>query len=357
MDPLLPWPEIQKRLDRIFPEGTANRGYCTRDVAAKTVFVMLYVDAIEGTGNYIRPNQVTRMTDPQALRTDPDERTAWAKASLSKESESVPGRWYAVDTREPIRDETLKDGLVATGAVRLRPNIPTTSSLPRYALAASFAALLHPLLTGPELEAAIADWQAENLSAGSLARIQIVGRGAVATKHGVMVHFPSGETRKLEAGPSSIITKAVVEEFSRRFLEHPGVIFLSESGNKVVARDDSLAKALGLTIPADRYLPDILLVDLGPRRPLLVFVEVVASDGPINPARKAAFLEITRAAGFADRDVAFVTAYLDRGQAAFKKTISELAWNSFAWFASEPDDIVLLRQGEGKVRLSDFISA
>ena len=44
-------------------------------------------------------------------------------------------------TREPIRDETLREGLVATGAVTERTDLATTSSKPRYASKANFAAL------------------------------------------------------------------------------------------------------------------------------------------------------------------------------------------------------------------------
>jgi hypothetical protein len=356
LPPLLPFPEIQKRLLEIFPEGTPNRGYCTREIAAKTVFVMLYAGAVEGCGVYIRPNQVTRMTSAQADKGTDEERLAWAKASLRNEH-NIPGRWYAVDTREPIRDETLKDGFVATGAVLVKPNVATTSSTPRYTLASSFSDLFDPHLMGSARQKAIAMWQGENLSAGALARIQLVGKGAIASTGGVMVTFPNSETRRLAHGPSSVISKAVIEEFSKRFLGQPGVIFLSESGNKVLKRDDVLANAIGLKIPADKYLPDILLVDLGPKEPLIVFVEVVATDGPISGPRKEAFLDITRSAGFSDRNVAFVTAYLDRGKPAFKKTVPELAWNSFAWFASEPDRIVIFREGsvDEAARLSDLL--
>ena len=45
----------------------------------------------------------------------------------------------------------------------------------------------------------------------------------------------------MEPGPSSVISKSVVEEFAPRFLEEPVVIWLSESRNQVVARDDDLA--------------------------------------------------------------------------------------------------------------------
>src|SRR3546814_1780715 len=114
----------------------------------------------------------------------------------------------------------------------------------------------------------------------------------------------------MEAVPSSVICKAVVEEFAPRFLEVPGVIWLSESGNKVVARDDSLASSIGLKIEPDRHLPDMILVDLGLKEPLLVFVEVVASDGPITPARQEALLKLAVDAGFDVSQAAFVTAYL-----------------------------------------------
>ncbi|WP_425321802.1 BsuBI/PstI family type II restriction endonuclease [Achromobacter aegrifaciens] len=40
-------------------------------------------------------------------------------------------------------------------------------------------------------------------------------------------------------------------------------MWLSESGNKVVVRDEALASALGLKIGATKALPDIILVDLG----------------------------------------------------------------------------------------------
>lgn len=85
-----------------------------------------------------------------------------------------------------------------------------------------------------------------------------------------------------------MISKAVVEEFTQPFLEQPGVIWLSESRNQVVARDDRLAQAIGLTIHPDRNLPDLILADLGPAEPLLVFVEIVATAGAVSEARQNA---------------------------------------------------------------------
>ena len=148
-----------------------------------------------------------------------------------------------------------------------------------------------------------------------------------------------------------------MEEFAPRFLERPSIIWLSESRHQVVARDDRLAQAIGLTIDPSRNLPDLILVDLGPSEPLLVFVEVVATDGPVNEARREALMGVAKEAGFSERQVAFVTSYADRDDAAFKGSVSELAWRSFAWFMSEPDHIMVLHRGAGadQVRLSDLM--
>ncbi|MBR0884553.1 MULTISPECIES: BsuBI/PstI family type II restriction endonuclease [Bradyrhizobium] len=54
---------------------------------------------------------------------------------------------------------------------------------------------------------------------------------------------------------------------------------------------------------------------------------------------------LTDAAGFPRESVAFMTAYLDRSAAQFKKTVGSLAWGSFAWFAAEPDHLVELIDG------------
>jgi hypothetical protein len=335
---------IQSRLQDIFPEGTPNRSYCVRDIAAATVFTMLYVGAIDGTGRYLAPKQVYRMTDRQAARTADADREHYARRSLTPGFKPIGRRWYADNTREPIRDETLRDGLVAIGAVAVRTGLPTTSARPRYALRPTFAALFDPALVGPALDRAIRAWRAANLSPGALARVTLVARGIVSTGEGTLVTFPNGETRRLAAGPSSIIAKAVIESFAPRFLREPGVLWLSESQTKVVARDDDLATRLGLRIDAQRSLPDLILVDLGPTEPLLVFVEIVATDGAITPGRQAALQSIAAGGGYRRQQVAFVSAFLDRASPGFRKTITRLAWNSFAWFASEPDHILWLRE-------------
>lgn len=327
-------------------------------MAAKTVYVMLYVGAVAENDRWIRPDQVTRMTDEQAAKTDPDAREAWEEASLKPKKESIPGRWYAANTREPIRDETIRDAFIPLGAVVERSGLPTTSPKPRYGLDADFAQLFDPDVGEPELTERIQQWQEENLSAAARARVRILQRTTSADDESVLVRFPGGETRRMDPGPSSEISKAVIETFAPRFLRNPRVVFLSESRTKVVARDDELARDVGLEIEEDRSLPDIILADLRDRGVLLVFVEVVATDGPVNQRRRESLLEYATDAGFTEDDVAFVTAYLDREQSAFRRTVSVLAWNTFAWFVSEPEQIVVFREGEARDEhsLTSFLS-
>ncbi len=339
---------IHQRLQLIFPEGVPQRNYCVREAAASTVFTMLYIGAIEGTDRWAAPKQIVRMTDGQAATAQDAEREAYAVKSLKPGFQPDGKTWYLENSREQIRDETIRQGFIPNNAAVERPGLATTSSVPRYALQKDFAALFDPALSGEALEKAAETWREQHLSATALARTVLMRRGATTTGEGILVTFPNGETRRMAPGPSSTISKAVIEEFTKRYLTNPAVLWVSESGAKVVARDDELAGQLKLKISADRNLPDIILVDLGNSKEhgiLLIFVEVVATDGPISMQRQDALLAIATDAGFPKERVAFVTAYLDRSHAAFKKTVSELAWHSFAWFAAEPEHLVVLHNG------------
>jgi hypothetical protein len=338
---------IVKRLPLIFPEGTEHRNYCIREMAAKTIYVMFYIGAIEGLDRWLRPSQVTDMSDSQAAVTDDLSRQEWTDISLSNNKQRPTNAWYAANSREPIRDETIRLGLIPCRAVIERQGLPTTSSKPKYALDAEFAKLFGH---APEtLDSAINNWQEKHLSKAAMARLQLMKHGAAAAKDAVGVTFPNGEKRSLVVGPSSVIAKAVIEVFANRFLKQPAVLWLSESGNKVVARDEALATALGLRIDPSKALPDIILVDLGSTEDgsemLVVFIEVVATDGPINRERKTVLRTLAIEAGFDERHLAFLTAYLDRSGAPFKKNVSDLAWGSYVWCASEPEYIIELSDG------------
>ena len=319
---------------------------------------MFYAGAIEGADRWVRPSQVTDMTDEQAQLTDVESRKAWVKIMLSNKKKKPENPWYAANSREPVRDETIRTGLIPLQAVVVRQGIPTTSSKPTYALQKDFSELFSINLFGDDLDAAIEGWQKRHLSKAAITRLKLMKNYGAEDSESVQIQFPDGAIRTLEPGPSSLISKAVIEEFAPRFLKKPKVLWLSESGNKVVAQDEALAKALGLQIDPSRALPDIILVDLGDDSSglemLVVFTEVVASDGPINRQRKELLTTLATEAGFDPEHLAFLTAFLDRSSQPFKKSISELAWGSYAWFSTEPDYIIDLREHDETVKLTSL---
>lgn len=240
MSALIPWTEVQTRLRLIFPKGTPHLGYVTRDIAAKTVFTALYVGAVENTGHWFAPKHVYRMSDKQASATSLDSRNAYA-INVMKPGGRVPGkRWYADTSRESIRDETIREGLIPLGAAIEKADVPTTSSKPRYALQQAFATLFDSALSGQALQGAIEVWQEKALTKGALARISIVRSGGAIGGQFVVVAFPNGDTLRMRPGPSSEITKAVIEVFAPLFLRDAAVLFVSESGKKVLAHQDTL---------------------------------------------------------------------------------------------------------------------
>ena len=297
------------------------------------------------------------MTDEQAVMQTPEKRKEWLALSQSKDApRDIPGRWYKPNTREPIRDETIRE-MVRLNAVIERAGLATTSPLPRYSLQAQFADLFNPKLQGEELDLAIQKWQEDFLSATSLARVALSKRLVSASSDGVLVNLPNGETRKMASGPSSELAKAVVEQFAKKFMKDPAVILMSESAKKLLLKDDDLCQAIGFDVDVSTVLPDLILAELGEKQPIIVFIECVASDGPINDRRKLELLELAAKAGYKEKDCVCVTVFRDRSNSVSRKLVPSISWGTFIWYASEPDNIIYLREGneERAVSIGGFL--
>src|SRR4029078_13658547 len=187
----------------------SERGFMTRELAAKVIFTMLYAGAVEGSEIWIGPKQVYRMSDEQARRTADDVRRDYGVGGWKPRFPHTGRPWYADTSREPIRDETLR-AFARGGAVLELPNVPTASSKPRYALSRDFMELFNPAIAGNDLDEMIGKWQKAHLSPHALARLELVRRRVVAGAGGVEVTLPNGGVRPLALGPSALLTKAAV---------------------------------------------------------------------------------------------------------------------------------------------------
>lgn len=350
LPPVLPLAAITDRLSIIFPVGVPQRRFIVRLGTARVIFCALYVGAIEGNDRWLAPRHVYRMGDVQGGRT-----TAAERHDFFEKSPRSMSAWYADNSREQLRDEGVRRGLVPLNAIIEKSGVATTSKHGRYALQGAFAALLDPALSGSALEVAADMWRNTYLTGAALARAAAVRLSASTSAGNTTINLPNGGHVVLPPGASPALTKAVVEEFAPRFLKQPAVVWISDSAVKKY-QDTALESVLQIKLDVAKVLPDVILVDLSPPGRtgslLIVFVEVVASDGPVDEMRKSALLKLLADSPlpYKPDDAAFVTAYNDRGADPVRDALSDLAWGSFAWFASEPDNLVQLHDGTTAAR-------
>lgn len=345
MPALLPVDEVQRRLEAIFPAAFSDRSILVGRMAAHVVFVFLYGGFVEGSGRLFRPSLVYRFTAEQALKTTDQQRMAWLAVAFKRNHLSPGKRWYEDNTRESIRDNLIRDRLLAMGIVGREEGVPTTSSAPVHFLRGAFAALFDPALNGRALKGEIASWRAAHLESSTLKRMALKARGALARKGDVLIDLPDGTRTRVSAGPSSPILKAMIEKFAPRWLRKPVVLWISASDQKVHPQFVQLATSIGLRFEVSKELPDLILAELAdPAR--FLFCEIVATDGPVTLERKAAFTAIARRSGIETSHLHFVTAFQDREAAAFRKAFSRVAPDSDIWFSTEPELIVELRSAK-----------
>lgn len=329
---------VRERLSMIFDDSFPDRMILIGEMATRVFFVGRYGNFIEGENRYFRPSTVIRFNEHQANLSTDAERLSWMSMCHTP-GYRVDQQWYADNTREPIRDDLIRNRAIPHGVIVKREGVATTSPVPIYALAQPFAALFDPSLTGQALENAITQWQQQNLTPMVLKRMRL-RRITGKTEGQITVILPTHDmTLRLSPGEASVITRDVCQELLHRILKVPVVVHISTSDKKKFPELTELAKAIDLDLPSSAELPDIVAADTGYGHDdlRLVFVEVVHSDGPITELRKEALLKIADEVGVPREHVRLITAFEDRNASPFKKRISELAVGSDVWFRTEPD--------------------
>ena len=311
-------------------------------MAARVVFVFLYGGFIEGRVRLLRPSLVYFFTAEQSRRTAEPDRLTWFANAFKPGFRPSGTRWYADTSRESIRDDLIRNRLLTMGMVGRVEGVATTSSAPVYFLRESFAALFDPDLKPSALDGAVEAWRLANLSPTALKRMALMAQGVVARSSDLLVTLPDRSVIRVAAGPSSPILQAMVEQFAVRWLREPAVLWISASDSKVQPMFVGRAAAIGLNLDPSNELPDLILADLAePTR--FLFCEIVATDGPVTDERKRVLTEIALRSGMDLRSLHFVTAFVDREAAAFRKTFSRIAPDSDVWFSTEPDLLLQLR--------------
>lgn len=341
LPPLISVEEIQSRLGIIFPDSFPDRSILVSTMAARVVFVFLYGGFIENSNRYLRPSHVYLFTKDQCEKDSIEDRIEWLKV-CNRPGYRMPGdRWYADTSKEPIRDDLMRNQLLRLGIMQKLPGYATTASTPINYLSADFAALFDPSLDGDALEAVAGAWRARHLDQATQQRMALKAQGLQAKAGDLLIDMPDGTRIRISAGPSSQIAKGLIEEFATRHLQNPAVLWLSASDKKAFPQFVEISESVGLKIDVSSTLPDLILADM--KEPIkFLFCEIVATDGAITDARKQELLAIVRESHVPENAVEFLTAFEDRGSSPFKKNFSQLAVNSLVWFRTEPDLLVIL---------------
>lgn len=343
--------EAQKRLQLVFPREAFDT-VLSNPLAGTAVAAMIYADAVaEDSAALTRSDRIVRPTSclwfqDDLLTFDSDsERNEWLAAAASSSSprrktEALMNRWssfaplYGDNTRETLRDETFA-AWAERGAIKELPGTAVNYSLPKWALASTFAALFDPVLTGVELDRAVEAWRGEHLSPMDQLRIQTL-RDRQGSAHTVGVQLPGGTTRFLDPGDASHIIKGVIETWAVARLEDPVVLTISQPGDKVYVADAAMLARLGITIDARSLLPDLVIVDIGPTPPAVWIIEAVATDGEINERRRSDLLGWAENQRIAPETCQFLTAFLSRNDGAARRRLKDLAVGTYAWYLDEP---------------------
>lgn len=325
----------------IFPETFPDRGILVGVMAARVIFVFLYGGFIEGQGRFLRPSHIYFFTEEQAEKATDAERNHWLSVATRPGYRPEGKRWYADTSREPIRDDLMRNQLLRLGIIQKLPGHPITSSLPIHYLSTDFAALIDPELMDNALTAAIEGWQTRHLDQATLQRMALRAQGIQAKGGDVLIDMPDGTRIRISGGPSSDIIKGVIEDFTSRHMENPAVLWLSASDKKSYPQFLELSSSIGLSFNLNAALPDLILADIG-EKVRFIFCEVVATDGAVTEARKQALLALVSESNIPTSAVQFLSAFEDREAPAFRKNFSQLALDTLVWFRTEPDLLVIL---------------
>lgn len=339
--------EVKRRLELIFPETFPDRRILVGIMAARVIFVFLYGGFIEGKGRFLRPSHVYFFTEEQANKITDSDRNQWLSVATRPGYRPEGKRWYADTSREPIRDDLMRNQLMRLGIVQKLPGYSPTSSLPINYLSSHFAALFNPVLTGETLTAAIHEWQIRHLDPATLQRMALRAQGVQARKGDVFIEMPDGSRTRISAGPSSQIIKGLIEDFTSRHMENPAVLWLSASDKKAYPQFVELAAQVGLRFNLNAELPDLILADIGDRV-RFIFCEVVATDGAVTEVRKQALIALVSDSNIPESAVRFLSAFEDREATAFRKNFSQIAVDSMVWFRTEPDLLMILTRTKPK---------
>lgn len=148
------------------------------------------------------------------------------------------------------------------------------------------------------------------------------------------VHI-NGADFLFSAGKHNQLQKAIIEEFAPRFAPNSECLYVGDTVQKDLVKNQNKLQELGFDITLHDKMPDVVL--FSEEQNWLFFIEAVTSVGPMDAKR---ITEINALTANVTAGKIFITAFPDFN--TYKKFSASLAWETEVWLADMPDHMIHL---------------
>lgn len=196
-----------------------------------------------------------------------------------------------------------------------------------YALDAQFANLLKVYGTGK--------WQAKLsyfIETRKRTKVELERKHAMER---IPVVLPSGRTLELSTGEHNLLQKKIIEEFLPQFGMGAEVLYVGDSTDKYLVREDESLRSIHFFPLEHDALPDV--VAFNEKKNLLFLIEAYNTSGPMDSSR---VLKLKTLLKDCTAHAIFITAFLNSKE--FSKLFPKIAWETEVWIADNPEHMIHL---------------
>ena len=143
----------------------------------------------------------------------------------------------------------------------------------------------------------------------------------------------NGQEFTFSTGDHNLLQKAIIEEFAPRFAPYTECLYVGDTIEKDLVKNQAKLRELGFEITLHDKMPDIVLYSED--RNWLYFIESVTSVGPMDPKRVKEIEDMTKEV---KAGKIYVTAFPDFK--TYKKFSGYVAWDTEVWIAEMPDHMI-----------------
>lgn len=245
-----------------------------------------------------------------------------------KENYNIP---YAENSRETFRKQAMHH--FRTAAFIEDNGMATNSPNYRYRITSEFLRVIRSIKESPD--GFVSD--IENPAITVFLRDHETLKNIYASKKTVrkMPVYINNQEYTFSPGNHNQLQKAIIEEFAPRFAPNSECLYVGDTTNKDMVKNEEKLNELGFDITLHDKMPDVVLYRED--KDWLYFIEAVDSVGPMDPER---IKDIEAMTSKVKSGKIYITAFLSF--AKFKKFSEQLAWETEVWIADMPDHMIHL---------------